>query len=190
MKNYALVLLAPLLFACADGDAVGDEAATNEGADTAATGDESATALASLSDAEGKPAGTVNLSSEGGAIVVDIKVSGMPAGEHGVHIHETGKCEAPDFKSAGGHWNPTGVKHGMASPDGAHRGDLPNLTVAEDGTGTLRFRINESTISGTPDSLLDSDGAAFIVHSGPDDMKTDPAGDSGERIACGVFEAA
>ena len=116
-----------------------------------------------------------------------IVARGMSPGAHGAHIHQTGKCEGPDFKSAGGHWNPAGKEHGFDNPQGAHAGDFFNLDIGEDGTGSLQATIPGATLSDGENALLDADGAAFVVHEGADDLKTDPSGDSGGRLACGVF---
>jgi Cu-Zn family superoxide dismutase len=97
----------------------------------------------------------------------------------------TGKCDPPDFASAGGHWNPTGHQHGMKNPAGPHAGDMPNLDVGSDGRGHLVFTLP----GGTYEGLMDEDGAAIVVHAKPDDLTTDPSGNSGGRIACGVFGA-
>jgi Cu-Zn family superoxide dismutase len=96
-----------------------------------------------------------------------------------------GRCDAPDFTSAGGHWNPTQKKHGTMNPQGPHQGDLPNLVIGSDGRGTIGAVIPGATLAG----LLDADGAAMVIHAGPDDLMTDPSGNSGGRIACGVFQA-
>lgn len=120
-------------------------------------------------------------------LLVNITAKGMSPGPHGVHIHETGKCEGPDFKSAGGHWNPTGNQHGFDNPQGAHAGDFFNLDIGADGTGSLEATISGAKLSDGDMALLDADGAAIIVHEGPDDLKTDPSGESGGRLACGVF---
>jgi Cu-Zn family superoxide dismutase len=142
-------------------------------------------ATAALKTAQGAAAGTVKVSEIAGALSVQLNVEGLPPGDHGVHIHMTGKCEGPKFESAGGHWNPTGMKHGLDSPQGQHAGDMPNLVVGADGAGTLTYSLKGGTLAG----LLDADGAAFVVHAKKDDQKTDPSGDSGDRIACGVFAA-
>ena len=120
-------------------------------------------------------------------LLVNIRAQGMSPGPHGVHIHQTGKCEGPDFKSAGGHWNPAAKEHGFDNPKGAHAGDFFNLDIGADGTGSLEALIAGATLSDGDNALLDADGAAFVVHEGPDDLKTDPSGDSGGRLACGVF---
>lgn len=141
-------------------------------------------ALATLKTADGKDVGTVTLLPAGPGMRLAVQVKGLPAGEHGIHIHTIGKCEAPKFESAGGHWNPMGKKHGLNNPAGPHGGDLPNLTIAANGTG-----IVNTTLSGTVADLLDADGAALVIHAKRDDGKTDPSGDSGDRIACAVLEA-
>jgi Cu-Zn family superoxide dismutase len=107
----------------------------------------------------------------------------MPTGTHGAHIHTSGRCEGPDFMTAGGHWNPAGTQHGSLNPAGPHDGDLPNIIIGTDGRGTLGVTV----AGGTLDGLLDADGAAMVIHAAADDMTTDPSGNSGARIACGVF---
>lgn len=141
-----------------------------------------------LVDAQGASKGSVEIMEKGG-LEVTVKASGLTPGVHGVHIHTVGACTAPDFASAGGHWNPTAKHHGMENPDGAHMGDLPNITIGADGTGTLNFTVPGGSLSGGDTPLLDADGAAIVVHAGPDDMKTDPSGNSGGRVACGVIAA-
>ncbi len=120
-----------------------------------------------------------------GAIRVIVETHGLPKGAHGTHVHAVGKCEAPDFASAGGHWNPTAHQHGKENPMGPHAGDMPNLQVGDNGSDRTIFTLP----GGTYEGLLDQDGAALVVHAGPDDYKTDPSGNSGGRIACGVFQA-
>ena len=114
-----------------------------------------------------------------------VSLAKIDPGDHGVHVHTTGSCEAPTFESAGGHWNPESQTHGLEDPAGQHAGDMPNLTVAEDGTGTMDYQL----VGGTFEGLLDADGSAFVVHADPDDQMTDPSGNSGDRIACGTFSA-
>ncbi|MFO1261225.1 MAG: superoxide dismutase family protein [Sphingomonadaceae bacterium] len=145
-------------------------------------------AHAGLVDAQGASKGSVEIIEKGG-LEVTVKAIGLTPGVHGVHIHTVGTCTAPDFASAGGHWNPTAKHHGMENPDGAHMGDLPNITIGADGTGTLTFTVPGASLSGGDTPLLDADGAAIVVHAGPDDMKTDPSGNSGGRVACGVIGA-
>jgi superoxide dismutase, Cu-Zn family len=141
------------------------------------------TATATLAMADGTPAGSATATPAGDGLAITVSVTGVPAGAHGVHVHMTGKCEGPKFESAGGHWNPGSTQHGLDNPKGAHAGDMPNLTVAADGTGSLSYTLKGGTMA----QLLDADGAAFMVHAKQDDQKTDPSGDSGDRIACGVF---
>ena len=168
------------LAACGSPDTTADETAATDTPTTAAPME----ATARLKTADGADAGTAMATEEGGGVMMTIKATGLPPGDHGVHVHMTGSC-TPDFSAAGGHWNPDSKKHGLDNPDGQHAGDMPNLTVGDDGTGTLNYMLmGGATFAG----LMDSDGSAFIVHSGKDDEKTDPSGDSGDRIACGVFE--
>jgi Cu-Zn family superoxide dismutase len=142
-------------------------------------------AEALLRTAAGGDAGSAVAAEHNGGIHVTIKVKGVPPGIHGVHVHAVGKCEAPDFASAGGHWNPVSKQHGTLNPAGPHAGDLPNLEVDASGNGTLTMMLP----GGTYEGLLDEDGSALVMHAGPDDLKTDPSGNSGGRIACGVFGA-
>ena len=143
-------------------------------------------ATADLMTADGTPVGTVTVTGdEASGLTVMIEAMDMPPGMHGVHIHTTGAC-APDFTAAGGHWNPEDSMHGLEGDPGQHAGDMPNLEIGEDGAGTLTYTLAGGA---TMDGLLDADGSAFVVHAGEDDQTTDPSGDSGDRIACGVFEA-
>ena len=144
-----------------------------------------AMATAAIRSTTGAPVGRATATDVQGGIRYTLDVAGLPVGTHGAHIHMTGRCDAPDFTTAGGHWNPTAMKHGTMNPMGPHEGDLPNLIVGADGRGTLGVTIPGQTLAG----LLDADGAAIVIHAGPDDLKTDPAGASGGRIACGVFAA-
>lgn len=152
-------------------------------AEATAAAEEPREAVAELRTAEGEPAGRATATALGEAVTISLAVENLPPGEHGVHVHMTGQCNAPTFESAGAHWNPTQQTHGLEDPPGQHAGDMPNLTVAEDGTGTLDYQLAGGTFSG----LMDADGAAFVVHAMPDDQMTDPSGNSGDRIACGVF---
>jgi Cu-Zn family superoxide dismutase len=140
-------------------------------------------AVAQLRTANGESAGTATASPVDGQTMITLNVEGLPPGPHGVHVHMTGRCDPPTFASAGGHWNPSGAQHGLENPQGQHAGDMPNLTVGADGRGALEHRLE-----GAFDGLLDADGSAFVVHASADDQRTDPSGDSGDRIACGVFE--
>jgi Cu-Zn family superoxide dismutase len=141
---------------------------------------------ATLRLASGLPAGTAQLLTSGNQLNISVAAVGLSQGVHGVHLHTTGSCEAPDFTSAGGHLNPTSRQHGHENPAGAHFGDLPNLTAGSAGAGTV-----SATLPGTIDEalarLFDADGTAIVIHAGPDDYRTDPAGNAGGRIACGVL---
>ncbi|CAN5192157.1 superoxide dismutase family protein [soil metagenome] len=139
-------------------------------------------AVAQLRDPAGVAHGTAKIETINGKARVVVEGIALPPGDHGLHIHTVGLCEGPAFASAGPHWNPDMKMHGRDNPMGAHRGDLPNLQIATNGTGTVTFDLPGSTAG-----LLDADGAAIVVHAAPDDYKTDPSGNSGGRIACGVF---
>lgn len=143
-------------------------------------------AAAELRDPNGQPAGMVTLTQGSGGVRIVIDAKGMPPGPHGVHIHAVGKCEGPQFTTAGAHFNPGGKQHGTMNPQGAHAGDLPNLIVGANGTGRLESMTDGITLGAGGTSLFDADGSAIVVHAGPDDLKTDPTGNSGGRIACGV----
>jgi Cu-Zn family superoxide dismutase len=139
-------------------------------------------AIAELRDPAGVVHGTARIETVGGVARVIVAGVALPPGDHGLHIHTVGLCEGPAFASAGPHWNPDMKMHGRDNPMGAHRGDLPNLQIGTDGTGTVTFDL-----PGGASTLLDADGASIVVHAAPDDYKTDPSGSSGGRIACGVF---
>ncbi|HEX8485578.1 superoxide dismutase family protein [Sphingomonas sp.] len=143
------------------------------------------TAAAALRTADGADAGRATATEVAGGIRFTADVMALPAGTHGIHVHTTGACDAPAFTSAGPHWNPAAAKHGTMNPQGPHVGDLPNLILGTDGRGTVAVTIPGATMDG----LLDADGAAMVVHAGADDLMTDPSGNSGGRIACGVFAA-
>lgn len=145
------------------------------------------TAKASLKDATGKDVGAVNLTQTPHGVLLKLSLKGIPAGEHAFHVHAVGKCEPP-FTSAGGHFNPGGKKHGMAAADGPHAGDMPNLYVPASGELVVEIaNPGISLVKGQPNSVFDADGSAIIVHAGVDDYKTDPTGNAGDRIACGVI---
>ncbi|GGD78616.1 superoxide dismutase family protein [Croceicoccus mobilis] len=177
------------LFAAASAlalSACGEPADTTPETETAEPAEAPAqTATAMLKDTDGNDVGTATATETADGLAIALNVTGMPAGEHGAHIHTTGDCSAADFTSAGGHWNPMDVNHGTESEaPNPHAGDMPNLVVAEDGTGTL-----EATSNGTFAGLMDEDGSAFVVHANADDYMSQPSGDAGPRLACGVFTA-
>lgn len=119
-------------------------------------------------------------------VEVRVQAAGLPAGHYGVHFHAVGLCEGPAFASAGPHWNPTGRQHGSLNPAGHHLGDLPNLDVDEHGAGRLEFAIVGANLSGA-DGIFDADGTSVVIHAAADDYRTDPSGNSGARLACGVL---
>jgi Cu-Zn family superoxide dismutase len=139
--------------------------------------------------ANGLPAGTVQLLSNGQTVTVAIAAAGMAPGEHGFHLHTTGKCTAPDFTSAGGHLNPGNKTHGSMSPGGKHLGDMPNLTIGANRTGSTEVQL-EGNASDVLEDIFEADGTAVVIHAGPDDYRSDPAGDAGARVACGVLKRA
>jgi superoxide dismutase, Cu-Zn family len=123
-------------------------------------------------------------------VLIVVNVKGLPEGLHAVHIHAVGKCEGPAFTSAGGHFNPLGKKHGLKNPDGPHAGDLPDMYVNKDGIGRYETFMESVTFGAGQTSIFDADGSAVVVHATTDDNVTDPAGNSGDRIACGVISRA
>lgn len=145
---------------------------------------------ATLTDSAGRAAGTVQLHQDAaGVVLVRIDAAGLPAGPHGIHIHQTGKCEGPAFTTAGGHFNPANRKHGLESPDGSHAGDLAQIPADFDGSGTHQATTNRISLTTGPANIHDADGSALIVHAAADDQMTDPTGNSGGRIACAVIAA-
>ncbi|ARI78512.1 superoxide dismutase family protein [Halobacillus mangrovi] len=142
-----------------------------------------------LKDSDGKEVGTAELEQEDQGVDINLVDSSLPEGMHGFHIHEKGSCEAPDFKSSGCHFNPTDVSHGTESEDGPHAGDLPNIEAGEDGSVQKEVTADQVTLKkGEKNSLLKEGGTALVIHSKADDNKSQPSGDAGERIACGVIE--
>lgn len=151
------------------------------------TGAAKGSPTASLRDSAGNDLGAVTLTEAGEGIMIAGRLTGLPPGEHGIHLHTTGRCDAPAFESAGDHWNPTGARHGTKAPGGPHLGDLANLSVAKDSSATAQATTPVGTLRGE-NALLDADGAAVVVHAKPDDYRTQPSGNSGDRIACGTVE--
>ena len=144
-------------------------------------------ARADARDPAGRSIASATASTVANGIRVRVEANGLAPGSYGVHVHAVGRCDAPGFESAGPHWNPANRQHGTQNPAGPHMGDLPNLLVGADGQGSFEMTIADARLSGGGSAMLDADGAAIVVHAGPDDYRTDPSGNSGSRIACGVF---
>jgi len=130
--------------------------------------------------------GKVELTDSPSGVLMRLTLDGIPPGDHAFHVHAVGKCEPPDFKSAGPHFNPDDIKHGLMNAEGPHAGDMPNLHVPADGKVQVEV-LNPAVPLSAESALLDEDGAAIVVHAGADDYQTDPAGNAGDRIACGVI---
>ena len=170
MRGAGLVFVAVMLAGCA-GLRPGGEGA----------------AVAELKNTSGQTVGTANFTQAGNVVRILVEARGLPPGPHAVHVHAVGKCEPPDFNSAGPHFNPGNKQHGALNPQGSHAGDLPNITVAPDGTGRMETTTEQLSLGSGPTSVWDADGSALVVHANADDFKTDPTGNAGARIACGVL---
>ena len=147
----------------------------------------SAALAADVRDRGGVSRATARAWQTGDAVRVQIMAMNMVPGTYGAHIHMVGRCDAPGFESAGGHWNPTSHQHGKDNPRGMHKGDLPNLVIGRDGRGAVEVTIPHASLGAEANQLVDADGAALVIHASADDYRTDPSGNSGARIACGVF---
>lgn len=169
------ILLAPLILA-----ACGPRAPGPGGEPRAAP-----VATGELRNRAGEPVGIASFTAGDTESSLAISVSGLPPGRKGIHIHENGECTPPDFESAGAHFNPGGRQHGLENPEGAHAGDLPNLEVGEDGSADVTFSIAAELLRPGDRSVI---GAALVIHAQPDDQRTDPSGNSGDRIVCGVIK--
>jgi superoxide dismutase, Cu-Zn family len=145
-------------------------------------------AHADIINAQGQKIGTADFSQTDAGVAIKVDVSQLAPGTHGIHIHAVGKCEGPDFKSAGGHLNPDMKKHGTENPDGPHAGDMPNLEAGTDGQTHTTILAKGVSLGSGPNSLFHDGGTAIVIHEKADDYKTDPSGNSGNRIACGVVQ--
>ena len=151
---------------------------------------ESLTASAQMNDVKGSSLGSIELKESEKGVLISLHLENVPAGERAIHIHEAGKCEPPAFDTAGAHFNPTNKEHGHNNPKGYHLGDLPNITADADGKVELEFLAEGLTLQKDAlNSLIDQNGSAFIIHEKADDYVTDPSGNSGKRIACGIVVA-
>ncbi|MBR9989850.1 MAG: superoxide dismutase family protein [Gemmatimonadetes bacterium] len=141
-----------------------------------------------LMNSAGVQVGVAHVAQVGTGVEVHVHISGLqPGSEHGLHFHENGSCGAPTFESAGGHFNPTNTQHGLDNPQGPHMGDMPNIRAGDDGVADTTFVKPDTQLRGGESSLQRSGGIALVVHAGRDDQRTDPSGNSGARIACGVL---
>jgi superoxide dismutase, Cu-Zn family len=140
-----------------------------------------------LKDAKGNSVGSAVIADQAKGVVLDLHLHGLPPGEHAIHFHQSAHCDLPDFQTAGGHNNPDSKKHGFDNPQGHHAGDMTNFKVGDDGKAEVKLEDKDVTVSPGPHSLLNFGGSSVIIHAKPDDYKTDPSGNSGDRIACGVI---
>lgn len=178
MKNKLIILMAVSVLLVIAGCGKKDKTVPVSGEQVKAI-------VAPLINTKGEPIGEVSLVQEAEGVTINVEAKDLAPGVHGIHIHETGVCSPPDFKSAGGHFNPTGKEHGFDNPKGFHLGDLVNIEVDEYGKVSKILTTSEVTLKpGLENSIVKEGGTAIVIHEKADDYKTDPAGDSGNRVAC------
>ncbi len=190
LSFVAAVCGAALMSACQKPQQPSDEMAANDMGAMNEAEPGAAMPAAQLMDGNGKAIGQVVMSEDANGLTLKLTVAGLPAGTHGVHLHEKGMCDGPKFESAGGHWNPAGKQHGRDNPMGAHLGDLANMDAPNGAEATASFLVAGVKMGGTENALADADGTSLVIHAKADDYKTDPSGSSGDRIACAVLAPA
>jgi Cu-Zn family superoxide dismutase len=160
----------------------------NACASTQRLGNGTPAATATVRDASGASLGVVRLESVTGGVRLTGQLTGLTPGAHGVHLHAVGRCDAPGFTSAGDHFNPRQAKHGLVNPEGPHAGDMPAIGADANGRAVVDHTTGLVTLEGGAQAVFDADGTAIVVHASSDDQRTDPSGNSGSRIACGIIE--
>lgn len=191
MKRWAFIPLFLMVFlvaACGEGEEAG-EGADESGNEEGATQEPSEEIEVTMYDTDEEPIGTAVLSEADDGLTIALEAEGLEPGEHGMHIHDAGLCQGPNFETAGDHFNPTDASHGFDHEDGPHAGDLENIEVAEDGTVSTEVPADNVTIldEDVETSLLTDSGTSLIIHEDPDDYVSQPSGDAGDPIACGVI---